>query len=405
MTTPPDPAVAAAGARGILHVDMDAFYASVEVLDDPTLRGKPVIVGGTPQGRGVVAACSYEARRFGVHSAMPAGQARRLCPDGVFLQPRMARYVEISAQVFAIFERHTPLVEPLSIDEAFLDVTGCARLFGPPVAVGRAIKAAIRDELHLAASVGVAPNKFLAKLASGLEKPDGFVVMTAADAPARLAVLPVGTLWGVGKVTERHLAALGVRTVADLLAVPRARLVAAIGDQADHLRQLALGQDDRPVVPDHEAKSIGNEVTFPADIADAEALRDVLDQLAAKVAWRLRRHGLTARTVTLKARYPDFTTHTRAQTLPQPTDASVVLRDAARELLASRLGRAGRPLRLIGVTASQLEVAGAGQGELFADRGAARDRTLDRLLDQVHERFGPLMRRGAPVRREPPEED
>jgi DNA polymerase IV len=392
-------------ARAILHVDMDAFYASVEVLDDPSLRGKPVIVGGTPQGRGVVAACSYEARRFGVHSAMPAGRARRLCPDGVFLRPRMARYVEASEQIFAVFHRYTPLVEPLSIDEAFLDVTGCERLFGPAETVGRAIKAAIRDEIGLAASVGVAPNKFLAKLASGLEKPDGFVVLTADDAPARLAALPVGALWGVGKVTERRLERLGVCLVSDLLRLPRARLIAELGDHADHLLQLAVGQDDRPVVPDHEAKSIGNETTFAEDIADEDALRDILDHLVEKVAWRLRKHGLTARTLTLKARYPDFTTHTRARSLPQPTDATVVLRDAARELLASRLGRAGRPLRLIGITASQFESgAGGDQAELFARDEGVRDRALDRILDRVNERFGPVMRRGAPPRKDPDEE-
>ncbi len=385
-------------ARAILHVDMDAFYASVEMLDHPELRGRPVIVGGTPEGRGVVAACSYEARRFGVHSAMPAGRARRLCPDGVFLRPRMARYVEISERIFAVFHRYTPLVEPLSIDEAFLDVTGCERLFGPAATIGRAIKAAIRDEIGLAASVGVAPNKFLAKLASGLEKPDGFVVLTAADAPARLAGLPVGSLWGVGKVTERRLERLGVRTVADLLRLPPARLVAELGEHAEHLRQLAVGQDDRPVVPDHEARSIGNEITFAADIADEDALREVLDHLADKVAWRLRKQGLVARTVTLKARYPDFTTHTRARSLPEPTDATVVLRDTARDLLANRLGRAGRPLRLIGVTASQLEAVGGGQAELFGRGDDARHRELDRVLDQVRERFGPVMRRGAPAR-------
>ena len=358
-------------------------------------------MGGTPQGRGVVAACSYEARRFGVHSAMPAGRALRLCPDGVFLRPRMARYVEISERILAVFQRFTPLVEPLSIDEAFLDVSGCERLFGPPDAVGRAIKAAIREEIGLTASVGVAPNKFLAKLASGLEKPDGFVVMTADDAPARLAALPVGMLWGVGKVTEQRLLRLGVRTVADLLRLPRTQLVAELGEHADHLLQLAVGRDDRPVVPDHDAKSIGNETTFAEDIADEDILREVLDHLVEKVAWRLRKHGLVARTVTLKARYPDFTTHTRARSLPQPTDATVVLRDAARELLARRLGRAGRPLRLIGVTASQLEPRGdAGQADLFGDRDGDRHRELDRILDQVNERFGPVMRRGAPPRRE-----
>ncbi len=386
--------------RAILHVDMDAFYASVEVLDEPSLRGKPVIVGGTPEGRGVVAAASYEARRHGVHSAMPAARAVTLCPEGVFLRPRMARYLEVSQQVFAIFARMTPLVEPLSIDEAFLDVTGCQRLFGPAPAVGRVIKTAIRDELGLAASVGVAPNKFLAKLASGLEKPDGFVVFTPQDARARLAALPVEALWGVGKVTARELHALGIRRVADLLATPRDVLAFRLGDQVDHLLQLAVGEDERPVVPEHEARSIGNELTFAEDIADAATLQEILDGLAEKVAWRLRRAGLSARTVTLKARYPDFTTHTRAQTLPQPTDSTITIRAAARRLLAERLGRRGRPLRLIGVTTSGFDHAGASQSELFGDPTRERERTLDRIVDRVNERFGTMLRRGGPPRRD-----
>jgi DNA polymerase-4 len=386
--------------RAILHVDMDAFYASVEVRDDPSLLGKPVIVGGTPEGRGVVAAASYEARRFGVHSAMPAAIAMRLCPHGVFLRPRLARYLEASREIFAIFARVTPLVEPLSIDEAFLDVTGCQRLFGDAQAIGRHLKAAIRDEVGLTASVGVAPNKFLAKLASGLEKPDGFVVFTAQDARARLAELPVEMLWGVGKVTARELHGLQIHLVKDLLAVPRDVLASRFGDHVDHLLRLAVGEDDRPVVPTHEARSIGNEVTFAEDIADADALQAILDTLAEKVAWRLRQAGLEARTITLKARLPDFTTLTRAQSLPRPTDATVVIRDVARELLHRRLPRQGRPLRLIGVTASQLAPAGGGQGELFADRTGERDRTLDRVVDRVNERFGKVLRRGAPPGRD-----
>jgi len=384
--------------RALLHVDMDAFYASVELLDDPSLAGKPVVVGGSPTGRGVIAAASYEARRYGIRSAMPAARAVRLCPDAVFVRPRMARYGELSAQVMAILREYTPLVEQLSIDEAFLDVTGCQRLFGPAPAIGRTIKQRIADEVGLTASVGVAPNKFLAKLASDLEKPDGFVVITAAGARERLAALPVGRLWGVGRVTAAALAGRGVETVADLLAVPPAQLHAWFGDLAGHLRRLAIGEDDRPVVPVHEAKSVGNETTFAEDIADAAELQAVVDHLAEKVAWRLRRHGLRGRTVTLKARYPDFTTHTRSLTLAHPTQATVEVREAARELLARRLERRGRPLRLVGVTVSHLEPAGAGQGELFADPRDARERELDRVMDRVNDRFGKVLRRGGPPR-------
>jgi DNA polymerase-4 len=380
--------------RAILHIDMDAFYASVEVLDDPSLKGKPVMVGGTPEGRGVVAAASYEARKFGVHSAMSAARAIKLCPDGIFLRGRMDRYSEISGQVFAIFEDYTPLVEPLSIDEAFLDVTGSRRLFGSAEEVGRTIKARILAEIGLVASVGLASNKFLAKLASDLEKPDGFTVIPPGEARALLASLPIGKLWGVGKVAEKQMHRFGIRKVGDLLAVPRDLVVEQFGDHAAHLLELAVGHDERAVIPVHEAKSIGNETTFREDISEAEHLQDILDQLAAKVARRLRSHGFVARTVTLKARYPDFTTHTRSETLPDPSDSSVELRDAARRLLIEKLGRGGRPLRLIGVTASNLVHEGEGQAQLFPDPVRERDRKLDSIMDRVHGKFGPMLKRG-----------
>lgn len=382
--------------RAILHVDMDAFYASVEVLDDPSLRGKPVIVGGTPEGRGVVSAASYEARAFGVHSAMSAARAVRLCPDGVFLRGRMDRYAEISRRIFAVFADHTPLVEPLSIDEAFLDVTGCRRLFGPAQDIGRLIKDRIAREIGLTASVGVAHNKFLAKLASDLEKPDGFVVITPETARPLLADLPVGRLWGVGKVSEAQLQKFGIRKVRDLLAVPPELLVAQFGDHMHHLLELAVGHDERPVVPAHEARSIGNETTFAEDIADGQQLQAVLDELADKVARRLRGDGRCARTVTLKARFADFTTFTRSESLPAATDATVVIRDTARRLLGERLDRRGRPLRLIGVSVSNLADPGVGQGELFPDPDQIRQRRLDDLTDQVHRRFGAKLRRGTP---------
>jgi DNA polymerase-4 len=387
-------------ARAVLHVDMDAFYASVEVLDDPALRGRPVIVGGTPEGRGVVAAASYEARRFGVRSAMTAARARQLCPEGVFLHPRPDRYFEVSCALMAILRGYTPLVEPLSIDEAFLDVSGCRRLLGTPPEIAADIKRRVRAETGLTASVGVAANKFLAKLASDLEKPDGLVVIEPATGRERIAGLPIERLWGVGRVTSEQFRAAGLACIGDLLRRDPAELEARFGPHVHHLVELAAGRDDRPVVPAHEAKSVGNEVTFAEDIGDAAQLRAICDELSDKVARRLRADALRARTVVLKARYPDFTTHTRSMTLDEPTDGGVEIRDAARELLERKLDRGRRPLRLVGVTAANLVHGrktgqGTGQGSLFADPGRARNQQLDRVLDQVSGRFGPLLKRGA----------
>jgi len=386
----------------ILHVDMDAFYASVETLDDPSLAGRPVIVGGTPEGRGVVSAASYEARKYGVRSAMGAARARQLCPDGVFLRPRMDRYVEVSRLIMAILRGITPLVEPLSIDEAFLDVSGCRRLLGAPPAIAADIKRRVRAEIGLTASVGVAANKFLAKLASDLEKPDGLCVIPPHEGRARIAELPIERLWGVGRVSAEQFRGAGIVVIGDLLRRDAGWLEARFGPHVQHLRELAAGRDDRPVVPSHEAKSVGNEITFAEDIGDAEQLRAIVDGLADKVARRLRADGLRGRTVTLKARYPDFTTHTRSLTLGAATDGGVEIRDAARELLEVRLGRAGRRLRLVGVTVGNLENGPAGgQGVLFERPDRERDRRLDGVLDQVADRYGPLLRRGAPSRRDP----
>jgi len=377
--------------RAILHVDMDAFYAAVEVLDEPSLRGRPVVVGGTPEGRGVVAAASYEARAYGVFSAMSAAKAVKLCPTGVFLRPRMERYAEISRQMFAILHSYTPLVEPLSIDEGFLDVSGCDRLFGGPEHIGRLIKDRIADELGLVASVGVAPNKFLAKLASDLEKPDGFVVIHAATAEEVLVDLPVSRIWGVGRTAEAKLKQLGITRVRDLLAFPVADLVRELGEHAVQWRELARGRDSRPVVPARAAKSIGNETTFGANIADAHQLDQILQQLCDKVAWRLRAANLVAGTLTLKARYADFTTHTRSVTLAEPTDSEVEIRRRARILLGDNLGRKGRPLRLVGLTASRLSPHSAA---LFVDPARERQRELDRVMDEVRGKYGQKLHRG-----------
>jgi len=391
-------------ARAIIHVDMDAFYASVEVMDHPELAGKPVIVGGTPESRGVVAASSYEARKFGVRSAMSSYRAHRLCPHGVFLAPRMSRYAEVSRQIHAIFESYTPIIEPLSIDEAFLDVTASRALFGTPPEIGRAIKGRIRAEIGLVASVGVAPNKFLAKLASDLEKPDGFVVITRDEAETRLAPLPVSRLWGVGKVTEAAMAKAGIHTIGDVVRASDVVLEKIAGSYAPRLKQLARGIDDREVVPDAEAKSIGAENTFARDIADAEELRTELDALSERVAKRARADGMAGYTVHLKARYANFTTVTRAHTLPDPTNASVVIRDAARELLEQRLDRGGRALRLLGVSLSNLIHAEAVTPDLFeaaqentrTKPPAVKNRALDAVMDELRERFGAsAIRRGS----------
>lgn len=386
--------------RSILHVDMDAFYASVEVMDDPALAGKAVIVGGSAESRGVVSAASYEARKFGVHSAMSTFRAKKLCPDGVFVSPRMSRYAEISHDIHAIFEDYTPVIEPISLDEAFLDVTGSVRLFGKPETIGRTIKRRISEEIGLVASVGVAPNKFLAKLASDLEKPDGFVIITQEDAERRLADLSVSRLWGVGKVSQKSLAQVGIHKIRDITGMPEAQLETIVGSYARRLKNLALGIDNRPVVADGTAKSIGAEITFAEDIADGDALRSQLDALIERATRRLRRAGLAAHTIHLKARYADFKTVTRAVTLSEPTALTPAIRDAARELLEHRLDRRGRPLRLLGVSLSNLVRSADSQEFLFEDRGVARNRRIDAVVDSLQDRFGgDVIHRGSPRRR------
>lgn len=380
--------------RAIIHVDMDAFYASVEVLDDPSLRGKPVIVGGRPGDRGVVSAASYEARVFGVHSAMSTARALKLCPDGVFLSGRMDRYTEISKEVFAIFGDFTPQVEPLSIDEAFLDVSGCGRLFDSPLEIGRLIKKRIITEVGIVASVGLAENKFLAKLASDLEKPDGLVVIGPGEGPALLRGLPIGKLWGVGKVAQAKFAAHEIHLVSDLLARPKAQLVQQFGPHINHLLELAVGHDNRAVIGSQGAKSIGNETTFSQDIANEEELRQILHRLCDKVAYRLRASGYFANTLILKARFPDFSTHTRSITLVEPTDCDTEIREQACRLLQVSLKRQGRPLRLIGISANNLTRHKKNQVELFPDVNKVRDRRLDGVMDQVRGKFGAKLGRG-----------
>jgi DNA polymerase-4 len=390
--------------RSILHLDLDAFYAAVETLDRPELAGKAVIVGGG-DNRGVVAAASYEARKFGVRSAMPIATARRLCPNGVFLPVRMSRYAEASEQVFAVYRRFTPLVEPLSIDEAFLDVTGCERLFGAAEDVARKIKEAVRRETGLIVSAGAASNKFIAKIASDIGKPDGLVVVPPGREQAFLDPLPVGRVWGVGKVTERELAQMGIRTILDLRRVPREVLVRSFGAHGEHLHALARGNDDRPVETEREAKSIGHEETYDSDLRYRGTMRREILSLSGRVSERLRRQGVRGKTVTLKVKYRDFVQVTRAITLADPTDDGGTIYRCALELLAETEAGA-RPVRLLGISVSKLEEAKAlvpgkrmEQIPLFGKPGKAaepaappdpeRTERLNRAVDRIREKFGP----------------
>jgi DNA polymerase-4 len=385
-------------SRSILHVDMDAFFASVEQLDQPGLRGVPVVVGHDG-ARGVVAAASYESRRYGCRSAMPIGRAKRLCPQLVIVEPRMERYAEVSERVFAIFESITPLVEPLSIDEAFLDVTGSTRLFGEPAEIAAHIRERVLEETQLTASVGVAPNKFLAKLCSDWDKPDGLTVMLPADVLARLAPLPIGRMWGVGPVTEKRMVAAGVSTFGDLQDLSAEQAQQRLGDHAEHFRRLARGEDDRPVVPDSEAKSLGAEQTFGHDLEPADAVRQVLLAQVDRVSRRLRRHGLAARTLTVKIRYGDFQTITRSDTLPVASDRTDLWRDRADALFSGWAQGGFEPVRLIGASLSQLcplEEVGAGQQSLFSDAADDHGRRLDQATDAVRRKYGSAaIQRGA----------
>ena len=377
-----------AGRRAILHLDLDAFYASVEQLDEPALRGRPVVVAG-PSARGVVCAASYEARRFGVRSAMPTVRARRLCPEGVFVSPRFPRYEELSGRVFAMYREYTPLVEPLSLDEAFLDVTASEALYGGGRAVAEALRQRVKAEVGLTVSAGVAEMKLAAKIASDLGKPDGLVEVPAGGTREFLAPLPVSRLWGVGKVTEAALAKLGVHRIGQLAAAPEALVAAALGSgAARHLVALARGDDPREVVPDEPSRSVGAEETFEADLTGRAALLPHLLAQAERTARRLREAGLRGRTVTLKVKYSDFTLVTRRCTLAAATDDGAAVFAAAREQL-ERV-ELDRPVRLIGVSVSGFE-ARAEQLGLFEQRpaaDAARRAAVNAAVDAVNRRFG-----------------
>jgi DNA polymerase IV len=371
----------------ILHVDMDAFYASVEQRDQTDLRGRPVIVGGLGS-RGVVCAASYEARPFGVHSAMPMATARRLCPQAVVMPVRMKHYAEVSRQIREILLSFTPLVEPLSLDEAFLDVCGCQDLFGLAPEIANKIKTRIKTETGLTASVGVAPNKFVAKLASDHGKPDGLVIVTADQLLDFLAPLPVGRLWGVGAKAEKRLHTIGIRTIGQMARLGEQLLIDHFGEMGRHVWRLTQGNDDRRVVPDREAKSISTETTFSQDIDDREVLRAWLRDLTDQLAARLRHSEIRARTVELKVRSSDFRTRHRAQALPEATNLTDPLWHCAQQIFDRSLTGDLLPIRLLGVGATRLTRDAAVQGNLFDAGRRGRQQSLDQTIDAVRGQFG-----------------
>lgn len=371
--------------RKIIHVDMDAFYASVEQRDDPSLLAKPVVVGGKPNSRGVVCAASYEARKFGIHSAMPMAEAFRRCPQAIFLPVNALKYQEVSLQIRRIFVTYTPIVEPLSLDEAFLDVSGSTSLFGPADTIALTIKKRIQQELNLTASVGVASNKFLAKLASDLKKPDGFVVVQPDSVQEFLDPLSVERLWGVGKKTAEQLHKINVKTVKDLRYLEMSYLTQLFGVMGSQLYQLAQGIDDRPVECDRMVKSIGRETTFATDISDQDVLEAVLLELAVDVGWSLRKKGFRGKTITMKVRYDDFRTMSHSYTLSLATDLDDVIYKEACNLLKKVSLK--QPLRLIGLTLHNLTDKVEGQLSLFAEPQKDKE-TLTKVIDLLKEKYG-----------------
>jgi DNA polymerase-4 len=373
-------------SRAILHVDLDAFFASVEQLDEPSLRGKPVLVGHDG-ARGVVSAASYEARVFGCRSAMPMAVAKRNCPQAIVRPVRFERYHEVSAQMFAILERYTPLVQPLSIDEAFLDVTGSLRLFGPPEKIATEIRRRVRGEIGITCSVGVAPNKFLAKLASDLNKPDGLTIIPEDQIEQTLSPLPISRIWGIGPKTAKRLNDLGAKTIGDLRKLPDEMLRKQFGIEADRYLRLSAGDDEREVTPDHSAKSIGQERTFGQDLIEPDHVRGVLLHHVEHVSARLRKHNLFARGVSLKIRDGEFNTVTRAGSTDRATNVTAELWNVARELFDEWAAKSFRPVRLIGMQAIRLSHT-QDEPELFADPNHEKQSKLDAAVDRIHAKFG-----------------
>lgn len=375
--------------RTILHLDMDAFFAAVEQLDHPQYRGKPVIVGSDPKGgsgRGVVATASYEARKYGIHSAMPISQAYRRCPHGIYVRGRHKRYSQLSQAMTDILIQFTPMVQKISIDEAFLDVTASMNLFGGALELARRLRETIRSELQLTASVGVAPNKFLAKIASDLRKPDGLVVVQPGQEREFLQGLPISALWGVGKKTEEILTRMGLMKIGDLAQLSEIELTQRFGKYGSSLWRLARGMDDRPVMTGGTRKSISQELTFDADVDDVELIEKTLFRLADSVARTLRKQKIKGRTVIFKIRFEDFTTFTRSKTFAEFIDSTQLIKGVAISMYR-RFHRNGKRVRLVGIGISQLTTASGEQLGLF-DQEEQMNSKLTRLLDSLKEKFG-----------------
>jgi len=380
--------------RSIIHIDMDAFFASVEKLDNPDLEGKPVIVGGLGK-RGVVATASYEARKYGVKSAMPISKARKLCPDGIYLSTRFERYQEISKKIQEIFLSYTPKVEPISLDEAFLDVTETVNSFDSAITKARKIKREIEEKVGLTCSVGVAPNKFSAKLASDMQKPGGFVVIRESEVENVLKNLPVSKIWGVGKATEEKLNDMGIQTIGDLKEISRNRLKRVFGKQGENLYELARGIDESPVEPYHPVKSISQEMTFDEDLKDPEKVKIFIVRLSEEVGSTLRKDKLRAKTVKIKVRFSDFTTITRQISLDKPTNSTEIIRNLAKKLFEEKVTK-DQAIRLIGVGVSNITETEEEQLYLFPEtESKEKFKRIDNVLDQIRERFGKdVIRRG-----------
>jgi nucleotidyltransferase/DNA polymerase involved in DNA repair len=387
-------------ARIILHIDMDAFFASVEQIDNPSLKGKPVIIGADPKqgrGRGVVSTCSYEARRFGVHSAMPISRAWELCPAGIYLPPRMRRYCEVSNRVFSILDQYSPLVEPVSIDEAFLDCTGTERLFGPAETVAERIRNAVKAETGLTASIGIASNKSVAKIASDMNKPDGVTICPPGEEEKFLRPLPVGRLWGAGKKTVERLEQFNIRTIGDLAATELSLLKNITGDASgEHLWNLARGIDARPVIPNgYERKSISEEKTFERDTDDAVLIARTVLEMADGISRNMRSEGIAGRTVTVKLRLTGFETFTRNTSFDCSFSDMMTIRDAAMSIITS-FDRQGKQIRLIGVGVTNLKQSALieEQIDLFT-RKSDKEKKREDLLDELKARYGKKVTRGS----------
>ncbi len=376
--------------RIILHIDMDAFFAAIEELDHPEYRGKPVVVGADPRGgkgRGVVSTCNYEARKYGIHSAMPISQAYRSCPFAIFAPPRMERYVECSRQLFSILNEFTPKVEPISIDEAFLDITGCIRLLGTPEEIARKIKKCINDRLQLTASIGIAPSKFIAKIASDLKKPDGLVIVQPEEILEFLHPLPISKMWGVGKKSEVKLKAMGIHTIGDLARLTQDMVMKKFGKNGINFWMLANGIDDREVELDHTVKSVSLENTFDQDVDDEHIIEKTIFSIADNLSRILRDKNLKGKTVTLKIRLQDFSTFTRAQSYGSFFDSSQVINETSLKLYHN-FNRHNKKIRLLGISVSNLNNQCDEQLGFF-DQAKKSDQKIDQVIDLVQHKFGP----------------